>query len=306
MSWHLPTLRVWSYAFTFASGGLVATLLLQSRSHTSALDAPKDRTRKLVSKHKVPQDSVDARSGMDPSEDEKIHGGVEFLKKMFADKYSDGNDEQKLSVEHLQHEHVSRFPDWFPTGRFRAEPELIVTAMKRDDDQRHVLITTQNPDGKSIKVRAFLDTGCDGNLISQSAVDRFGLEPTQGEEYSWVTGSGAKVRSQHEVVLPYVATHINDKTIRVPFAVLDTLPDDVEDIILGNKFLVQAHYITFNSALADIVDPNYSNKPSSPTLMQMRGGPPSPPGLGGYGQHSQARRSNGMWSCHHCRSHRVH
>lgn len=152
-------------------------------------------------------------------------------------------------------------------------------ASKREDDPRHVLITTQTPDGKIIKVRAFLDTGCDGNLISQSAVQRFGLGITQGEEHEWITGSGAKVSSRQEVVLPYVATHINDKTIRVPFAMLDTLPDDVEDIILGNKFLLQAHYITFNPALADIVDLNYSNKPSPPTLMQM----------------SQARRSNGMF-----------
>ena len=153
-----------------------------------------------------------------------------------------------------------------------------------------MLITTQNPDGKPIKVRAFLDTGCDGNLISQSAVDRFDLEITQGEEHSWATGSNHVVRSQHQVILPYVATPI-DKTIRVSFAVLDTLPDDIEDIILGNKFLLQARYINFNPALADIVDPNYSNKPSSPALMQMKGGPP---GLGGFGQHSQARRSNGM------------
>lgn len=108
---------------------------------------------------------------------------------------------------------------------------------------------------------------------------------------SWVTGSGAKVSSRQEVVLAYMDTHVNDKTIRVPFAVLDTLPDDVEDIILGNKFLLQAHYITFNPALADIVDLNYSNKPSSPTLMQMKGGPPH---FAGLGQHSQARRSNDM------------
>lgn len=161
----------------------------------------------------------------------------------------------------------------------------------KSEDIRHVLITSQNPDGKIIKVRAFLDTGCDGNLISQNAVQQFGLELTQGEEHSWVTGSGAKVSSCQEVVLPYVATHVKDKTIRVPFAVLDTLPDDVEDIILGNKFLLQAHYITFNPTLADIVDLNYSNKPSSPALMQMKGRPPV---VAGLGQHSQARRSNGM------------
>lgn len=161
----------------------------------------------------------------------------------------------------------------------------------KSSDPRHVLITTQNPDGKTIKVRAFLDTGCDGNMISQSAVQRFDLKISQGEDHSWVTGAGTVVHSRHEVVLPYVATHINDRTIRVPFAVLETLPEDVEDIILGNKFLLHAHYITFNPALADIVDLNYSNKPSSPTLMQMKG---RTPGFGGFGQHSQARRSNGM------------
>lgn len=174
-------------------------------------------------------------------------------------------------------------------GRSHVEPALNVI-LKREDDPRHVLITTQNPHGQTIHVRAFLDTGCDGNLISRSAVQRFDLEITQGEEHSWMTGSGAEVRSQHEVVLPYVATHIEDKTIRVPFAVVETLPDDVEDIILGNKFLLQAHYITFNPALADIVDSNYSNKPSSPTLMQMKG---RTPGFGGFGQHVQARRNNG-------------
>lgn len=269
MSWQLPSFRLWSYAFTFASGGLVATILLRSHLHPSSLNAPNDRTKKHALKQDAPLDSVDARSLTDPTEKEKIDGGVKFLKKMLADKCGNDN-EQQFGADDLHHEH-------------------------REDDPRHVLITTQNPDGKIIRVRAFLDTGCDGNLISQSAVQRFGLETTQGEEHSWITGSGAEVRSRQEVVLPYVATQINDKTIRVPFAMLDTLPDDVEDIILGNKFLLQAHYITFNPALADIVDLNYSNKPSSPTLMQMTG---RAPGFAGFGQHSQARRSNERSSKH--------
>lgn len=104
MSWQLPTFRVWSYAFTFASGGLVATLLLHSRLHRSALNAPLDGTKKPVCKPEVLQDSVDVRN---PSDKDKIDVGVKFLKKMLADKYSDDNDEQKLLADDLHHEHVS-------------------------------------------------------------------------------------------------------------------------------------------------------------------------------------------------------
>lgn len=105
MSWQLPTFRIWSYAFTFASGGLVATLLLRSRLHTSVLSPPDDRPKKHAFIQEAPQDSVDARSMIDPSEAEKIDGGVKFLKKMIADKCSDDN-EQKLGADDLQHEHV--------------------------------------------------------------------------------------------------------------------------------------------------------------------------------------------------------
>lgn len=102
MSWQLPSSRLWSYAFTFASGGLIATILLRSHLHASSLNAPNDRTKKHALKQDAPLDSGDARSLTDPSEKEKIDGGVKFLKKMLADKCSDDN-EQQLD---LHHKHV--------------------------------------------------------------------------------------------------------------------------------------------------------------------------------------------------------
>ena len=107
MSWQLSTFRFWSYAFTLASGGIVATLLIQSRLHTSTLNAQEDGTKQRVCQQEVLQDSVDVQSLMDPSDKERIDGGVKFLKKMLADKLSDGNYEQKLVADNLQHEHVS-------------------------------------------------------------------------------------------------------------------------------------------------------------------------------------------------------
>lgn len=56
-------------------------------------------------KQEATQDSADTRSLTDPSEKEKIDGGVKFLKKMLADKCGEDN-EHTIEADDLQHEHV--------------------------------------------------------------------------------------------------------------------------------------------------------------------------------------------------------
>lgn len=123
MSWQLPTFRLWSYAFTFASGGLVATFLLHSRLNSSSLNAPIEKTPKHAFKQDAPHDSADARSLTDPSEEAKIDGGVKCLKKMFADKCGEHYG-QNIGVDDLQHKHV-RFSSFYsqrPSRPYQVSP----------------------------------------------------------------------------------------------------------------------------------------------------------------------------------------
>lgn len=50
MSWQLPTFYVWSYAFTFSSGGLIVTLLLHVRLHSVSLNDLNDKSNKRAFK----------------------------------------------------------------------------------------------------------------------------------------------------------------------------------------------------------------------------------------------------------------
>lgn len=83
----------------------MATLLLHARLHSVSLNDINDKTKKRAFKQEALQDSIDAQSLTDPSEQEKIDGGVKFLKKMLADKCGDDN-EQRMGADDFQHKHV--------------------------------------------------------------------------------------------------------------------------------------------------------------------------------------------------------
>ncbi|KAL8836806.1 MAG: hypothetical protein Q9170_002767 [Blastenia crenularia] len=185
------------------------------------------------------------------SDNSDLHeGGTMFTKKLLAELFSGHEeDDEPLGAHQIEHEHVDS----------HAQGDWSIVELK-----------TENAEGDTIYLKAKMDTGADDNVMSYDIYQLTGLEFTayEGPEapFSFTTGGGESIDPLGVVELECEAG-IKPENFTAAFQVIEGLPHEDFDVLIGKPLMEKAHML--------MVNPNFAHPAHHKNLCLMAVGPKS-------------------------------